>query len=529
MKAGVLLIIAMILIGMFAIGAYFVYKATQIRILPWLSEEIGERPILTSATLDIKPGDVIVVNGTKEGWIITKKNTRLYEKITLDSYIGPGDVIAPHIYDWYMYDPDTSSIVFPHSDNYDLQSFKLTMIVKNGRSLEGDNAAIYLIRAGIPSQYRLGYHGYGSDRLEAGVWNTSNSYNVLISVPFEETSNWWNWTITYDGSEASLYVNDVLVTSSAKTVTVQTGTSNYFEIVQSTQDTDWYVASVILKDINGNYKGVFDASFFNGTHYIDIVTGNVATVSGKIKRVPSEKLWLYHIPSIEQDGYIHFKYFPKGSIIILKDAQGNIIRKIVVDEVDEKLDVDTPTPNYIEVLVPSEKVRIYAPQSSVVSIEKNDVVYAEAEVTKGYVDLVVDNLTDANIVVAAKDLKVDSLRLETKINEKTIEVKVIDENNVLVPGMLVRIIDPAGIVVYANVTDQEGKITYTMHLPYSEVTLETSGIWQGKLYYATKTITLTESISTSLMTPPNTNKYQYLLLGLLVIAAIAITFMVVRR
>ena len=104
-KSNLALILILLILGMAAVSTYYLYKTTQqFKLLPFLAEEIGPYPVLTKATIgELKPGMVYLCAGDKSGWQIKEKDTALYEKLTLSSVdLGPNDVIAPHLWDWWL-------------------------------------------------------------------------------------------------------------------------------------------------------------------------------------------------------------------------------------------------------------------------------------------------------------------------------------------------------------------------------------------------------------------------------------------
>ncbi len=535
MKGEALLILVLIIVGMFAVGAYFVYKATHIPWLPWLSEEIGSKPVLAQMTFDtLEPGIVLVVNGTEKGWTIVEKNTQLYDKLELDNIdLSIGDIIAPHLYNWYFpRDYALHYIMYNTSIGVGNKTV-IEFIVRNEKPLTVDNNATYLLWVEA-AQWRFGYHGYGSDRLEFGVWNSSNAYKTPLSISFEEEPGWWNWTVVKTEDMFKLYVNGTLEqTNNLSDVLRQPG--NIY-IKSSGYDTDWLVSFIRIN------KTIFDATFFNGSHYFELSRPVVGTPAD-VERMPAPS-WLWHIKDIANDGKLHFRWFPEGSIIRIKDGYGNVVREFIIkgekagstnQVLDYAISLDSTTiPGAsIEAWIPSNKIRVYAPLGAEVRVvDENNVTVGSGVVSgSNYVDIALAGpVKNAVIEVVAPNGEDENVVVETKqLDDGSIRIKVMDDNGVLLPGMLVRVADPSNYIVYANVTGQDGTVTFKPSRPLPEATIEVSGIWSGRLVYTTKTVTLAAAVTSAAATENNNQRYELLALGIGILVIAGLIVAVTRR
>ncbi|RLG80866.1 MAG: hypothetical protein DRO09_02595, partial [Thermoprotei archaeon] len=67
--------------------------------------------------------------------------------------------------------------------------------------------------------------------------------------------------------------------------------------------------------------GFLDATFYNGTHYIDLSPyGNNGTPYNGVARVPAEDKWLWVVEGLYSDGKVHLLWFPIGSKVVIKDG-----------------------------------------------------------------------------------------------------------------------------------------------------------------------------------------------------------------
>ncbi|MEM4501285.1 MAG: hypothetical protein QW512_04050, partial [Thermofilaceae archaeon] len=69
--------------------------------------------------------------------------------------------------------------------------------------------------------------------------------------------------------------------------------------------------------VSANALEVFiDATFTNGTHYFNLGR-NPATIGhyNGVQRVPAERRWIWHVKNLTNDGYLHIKFVPRGWFI----------------------------------------------------------------------------------------------------------------------------------------------------------------------------------------------------------------------
>jgi len=81
--------------------------ATLLREIPRgipLAVEVEEPTVLAAWTLELQPGQVYEVRATAEGLALVQRSSRLVdEAMRLENItLAVGDVIAPHLYDWYF-------------------------------------------------------------------------------------------------------------------------------------------------------------------------------------------------------------------------------------------------------------------------------------------------------------------------------------------------------------------------------------------------------------------------------------------
>ena len=575
-----ILLIIMIIMGMIAITTYYVYRTvtTPFHILP-LTEEIGDKPILVTLQFGaIKPGQVYELAPDKQGWQIKEKDTRLYEKLELTNIdLSVNDVVAPDLWDWYfdgeddyiLYDwPDTT---LPASGVYEW--CVVDKVVSDGQSPNGlgDNTGgwwwIALMFVGDINIFKLteehSYSNYDERNTLAYMTNTTGEPAIIASI---KTSNGYTreWAYTWTEKKAVFTVSNGelaytvkrLDTSETITKTVTGDTSQWTSIdykslqISQSASSEYKKPSVLVAYAylkNDQYLFIVDATFYNGTHYFDLINGYAGTSYGGVTRVPAENPHLWLVKNLESDNKLHFMYFPEGTIVRIKDSSGNVIREFIISGakagntsqvLDYSISLDTTTlvGASVEAFVPSMKVRVYAPSSSYVAILGEDgTKYGEYVVgADGYVDIPLTNpLKNAYIVVYADQELDTGLNIDVKdLGGGKLEVKIYNDKGVLIPGLLVRLVDPANVVLDYGVTDESGTVELDAGRPLPEATILVDGVWDGTIYRLSKTVSLAESMSgeeQGSTTSLSSNTYKYLLLGLFLIIVLAIALVMVRQ
>jgi len=566
------IIIALLLLGMAALGTYIIYEKNRphaggIPLPPWqLSEEIGPYPVLTKCTFGkLTPGQVYQVVADKQGWQIREKDAALYEKLVLNNVdLQVNDVVAPILWDWY-FDGVDDYVDFGSPSTSTSSGF--TSIAR--AKIVYADISVYprLIHFRGVKHYQANPNGYLA--LISEVHNSSTDEKRDFSIVNNLERNTWV------ESAYSVYKSDEYWTSTyvvkdgeSGTVTSSYSVSYYDEVLQEPSGLNiphnynairGYLSYWILYtqpitsmyDIIDNHvvsikPALFiSATFTNGTHYIDIVSGAIGTPNGGVVRIPAEQTFLWLIKQLKTDNKLHLMWFPAGSIIRIKDSNGNLIKEFTItgNAVNEDgqvedyaidLNADVIAGASIEAYVPSMKIRVYGPYGSIVKIVGSDgTIYAEGEISGDYVDLVLQHtLENADIVISASDYKENSLDIQVvERNDGTIEITVMDDKGVLIPGILVRVADPSGVVFYSALTGQDGKVSFKPNRPLPEATIEASGIWQGTIHYTSKTVQL--SVEQIEAPQPSTSNelMQWIALGLgiIVIAAFLMLIMSKRR
>lgn len=552
-RTSAFLILFMIILGMGLITVYYMYKTVTTvhnMIQPqWLAEEIGSKYVLTMAQYDLRPGQVYEVTPDKQGWQIKQKDTKLYDILTLKNIdLSLNDVIAPHLDDWYFNGIDNS--ISPSHENITVNNYVNVTI---GWYAESQEHVLGVISPLIISWFKLyndnALTGTGGIYIAARYnapqsftfWTqNATNYNWQLTKQFD--TGWHTHSFTFDGKTIAIYEDGKLIGSVDRPDTI---VFNKMQIAGNilAQRLKGKVAYLVISD-SSSLKILLDPSFFNGTYYFDIISNSLCTPNG-VTRIPAEKKWLWYISNIESDNKIHFMYFPEGTVIKILDGSGNIIREFTIT--GEHAGNTTQVQDYtislpstslpdvtVEAYVPAQEIRVYGPPGAMVEIVSDGVIYGAKEIPYyGYVDLnLTEPLDNAYIIVYADD-KDENLNIDLKdLGGGKYRVTVSNTKGIVLPNMLVIVRDPSNAVVGYGVTDDSGTTTIDVGHPLPSITIEVHGIFDDKLYEASKDFTLatTENADIQATTPSSSsNMAKYALLGLGAIVLVAAVIVAARR
>lgn len=535
-----IIIFILLVLGFAAFGFYYAYRnIASIKILPWLTEEIGSKPVLTMADVNLEPGQVYAVTGDLQGWQIKQKNTKLYEYLVLNNVdLRPNDVIAPHLYMWWFDGKDDYLLV----TNLPTGNVGIWSVVYSA-GLEGWVVRVNNIYTRTDPTNGYGIYNYN--------W-TNKGYHYTSTASLDNI-----FTATWDGTTLKLYQGDVLDTQlqPGGQGLISTGYTTLYVAAASppnllskvTVDSfALYLNTVITPSNNGmvlpsdGLEIFIDATFFNGSVYMDLTGKYSATSYGNPIRLPTQKPWLWMVQQLLNDNKLHFKWFPKGTILQISDQNGNIIKKFTVtgnainqdgqiEDYAIDLGTDLVSKAMIEAWVPSQKIRIYGPLGATVEIQdESGVVVGSGRISGDYVDIVLTKkITNGKIIVYADSQSQKQLDIRADFNNDKLTVKIYD-NNVPVPDLLVRIADASGVVVAAGTTNQSGAVEFQVDRPLVEATIEVSGIWKNELIYLTETAA-SPPPNNQVVNDTSAERTRLLLLGLGLMLLVGVVYVVARN
>ncbi len=276
--------------------------------------------------------------------------------------IEPGDAVAPHIYDWYFDGVDDRVVIpltvygwqgitvlkwlYPYHPKANTEWSKFSMI----GDLWVDWPSTFY---GMNNRYDYTYLlFYFMTRRPDG---TSGWYTILDLYIYRNT--WVNVAYRFSLADRVLasYVNGARVSSAnipSTEVTVLEwnpdtasrpwmyrrfvlganvyGTENMkmmqaSMLIYSRALTDPEIAQAYSGVVSSSGLAVFlDATFYNGTHYIDLSgNGRHGVGYNGVSRVLSSKPGLYLVKGLHGDGLVHFRFFPVNTLVEVYNATAN--------------------------------------------------------------------------------------------------------------------------------------------------------------------------------------------------------------
>jgi len=258
--------------------------------------------------------------------------------------LAPNDVVAPHLYDWW-FDGSGDAVVFP--------------VTLSGNSMDWIVWG-WLVDDDTSHYHKIGGFGRTSPKIDHVLWIEEYRYSsgnevflvvcnasdgsYITRFKIQLNSQYYGvygeHRVHLDSSTFAYYFNGEL--QGSHDISAYT-TSDYYMPYRA-GDTSFALGARSVKGglnsadpvksrigasaiyIDNKLVSLVSATFTNGTHYFDIITGHAFTTYGNPIRIPAEQTWLWLIKGLESDNKVHFKYFPENTLIRLRDpATGGII------------------------------------------------------------------------------------------------------------------------------------------------------------------------------------------------------------
>jgi hypothetical protein len=293
----------------------------------------------------------LVILATALEAIPTEQQATVLQPLTLTATfnIEPGDAVAPHIYDWY-FDGVDDYITTPAIN----AGRDASMITWFNAVRDGWIVSQYSTR---PSVYygRLSFRSAGTILYHYFILDPSGSYYTISGSGIVK-HQWYHAVATHywDGARdnAKLYVNGAVVSSNAFSgylsdesrpfyLGSRHAVDNFFNglISQFLLYSRALSDSEIARAYNANIVGAnglvlfLDATFYNGTHYIDLSgRGNHGVGYNGVSRVLSSRPGLYLVRGLHGDGLVHFRFFPVITLVDVYNATTNsLVASFTID------------------------------------------------------------------------------------------------------------------------------------------------------------------------------------------------------
>jgi len=319
----------------------------------------GDTISVTARLLD--PYNNPIANETARVWMGVQY-TFNKTTITAQAYIWPGTVLAPHTHKWYFNGKDGYVEV---ADDPSLRIISMTL-----------EALVYIPNV-IPSGWRtIMEHARGTDNWY-GLWKSPDGdffhfrwgKGSVVNFCHKIYPNTWYHVVgvlntstspaivrTYQNGEIDMDFATKILPSEASGILLigRSGYGEYwygyiaFTRIYNHGLSESEISNAYSKHIiNATGLVLFlDATFYNGTHYIDLSPyGNHGISYGGVQRLEDENKWIWIVYSLRDDNLVHLEWFPIGSRIrFLNASTGELVREIFVDSNDMAISI--PEGNY---------------------------------------------------------------------------------------------------------------------------------------------------------------------------------------
>jgi hypothetical protein len=281
----------------------------------------------------------------------TEQQTTVLQSLTLTAVfnIEPGDAVAPHIYDWYLDGVDDYVVV---RDSASLNVNYITIYV--WVRLSGWTSTSY---QGILNKYTAtgGYFLAFKNSIKSVDWvlrwTDGSVAERVSSLAGDVFLSWRNIVLSYDGVIVKLFIDSTLDSTYSKTGLIQTTPGQDLLIgkwivhalngfisqilVYSRALSDSEIAQAYNNNVVSTSDLVLflDATFYNGTRYIDLSgRGNHGVGYGGVSRVLSSRPHLYLVKGLHDDGLVHFRFFPVNTVVDVYNAATNrLVASFTID------------------------------------------------------------------------------------------------------------------------------------------------------------------------------------------------------
>jgi len=252
-----------------------------------------------------------------------------------------GDVIAPHMYAWYI--PSGSYVYVSPT-----QALKSIQVFTAGVLFYPLNSS------SLYPNFILDCDSYNSGGFQFGFWYSNNPLYLRVNIPGNNSVAYsYGFTITSYYTMISVKLNTDLSVTFYQNGNVVGNSSVAFypdmtnmaplKIYKITNYATAYVSLAYMysrplydSEVNRAYSSYefnslnltmfLDATFWDGTKYVDLSgNNNNAQPYGSVQRVLDNKTWLYHIVQLYNDNQIHFRFFPYGSKIEIYNINGYLV------------------------------------------------------------------------------------------------------------------------------------------------------------------------------------------------------------
>ncbi|MEM4889870.1 MAG: LamG-like jellyroll fold domain-containing protein [Thermosphaera sp.] len=264
---------------------------------------------------------------------------KLEKAVVLEDYIihvvqgvGAGDILAPHLYDWYFSSRqylEVANFTFNGTATFSSEVKILSNPDWNWLfHLTHPNTWYGAVSATIEFTLYAIFRTRKLDRSENLIgYSNMYSLNYFNHVAFSATPTamriYRNATLMREMTISELTTTTSTLYIGNRRITSQ-GYMSYlmrFFIVYNTSLSEGDLYRQIIRTIHAENLQLFlDPTFFNGTHYMDLSNRRHYIISYDMGRVLANETWIWYIKNATADPGVWLRFFPSGTIIVYRDG-----------------------------------------------------------------------------------------------------------------------------------------------------------------------------------------------------------------
>jgi hypothetical protein len=279
----------------------------------------------------------------------TEQQATVLQPLTLTAtlYIEPGDAVAPHIYDWY-FDGVGDYVAVGDSASLNVNYITIYVWVRLSRWTSTFYQSI-LNKYAWTGGYFLAFRNSLKNVDWVLRWTDGSFAERVSSLSGDTFLSWRNIALSYDGVIVKLFIDSTLDSTYSKSGLIATAPGqDLFIGAWSGHRLNGFISQILVysralsdteiaQAYNNNVVSAsglvlfLDATFYNGTHYVDLSgRGNHGVGYNGVSRVFSSRPGLYLVKGLHGDGLVHFRFFPASALVEVFDSSGSLVTWFVI-------------------------------------------------------------------------------------------------------------------------------------------------------------------------------------------------------
>jgi len=264
--------------------------------------------------------------------------------------LDAGDALAPHLYTWY-FDGVDDYVSVTFSTTPFTTSSNLTMIerIYYLRRYTGNWGTLWKLIASndwafeLYTQASLVYVTKLNDSSSQHTYFNVALPSAFTDVAFVASDKYYLYVNGQQAStkdrpsEINYNVTGIRIGSESNAKNFISAYISYVLAYNRALSPSEINTTYTSKIISANGLALFlDPTFYDGNKYIDLSRNNNYGIPyNGVTRIPDGNAWIYTVKGLYNDGYVHLRYFPIGSIVRFRDPVTNsIVYSVTIDRDD---------------------------------------------------------------------------------------------------------------------------------------------------------------------------------------------------